>query len=212
MYRIVCLLAIAFLLAAVPCAAQGMPNNARCNLAGTWYGGSPDTPFPYYQGAIGWLGGERYSIFFQYAAEVQSVGYLRATDWTGEVAKAGPHSYSGMAFSMAQWDPMSLLLPPGVDANLPELDFIHILSVQLLDCETLQFSYDLLAVYYNFTNDINPRQTSPPPPGFAMKFDPLLVEVYHRMPMSVPAPWLSTSAATAPPNQANRKLPPGHRR
>ncbi len=184
-----------FLLSTMPCFPQGIGTNAGCNLSGTWYGGSPDAPAPYYHGTITPISADRFSITFQLALEVQSAGYLRATDWTGELSRTGPHTYSGMAFSMWQIDPNSLtLFPPGVDPSLPELDFIHIKSMEVLDCNTLRFTYDLWALYGNFTNDINPMETPPPPPGLI--FDPMIVEVYHRMPTSVPPAWLSAGASS----------------
>jgi len=175
-------LIVCFALLGIPSLAQ---NHNSCSLAGAWYGGSPDTPFPYYQGAITPNGDDRFSIVFQYAPETQSAGYLHSTDWKGELSKKKGQTYSGVAFSIWQWDPTSPLLPPGVDPNLPELDFIHVAHSELIDCDTLRFTYDKWFVYFNFTYDIKPLEP-PPPPGFIMVLDPPLVEVYHRSPTVVP--------------------------
>jgi len=184
--RCKCLLLV-FLLAATPCFSQGILNAiAGCDFAGTWYGGSPDVPFPYYHLTINPIGLERYSVIAQYASETQSAGYLHNTVWTGEFSKTGRHSYTGMVFSMWQWDPSSSLLPAGVDATLPEMDLFHINSVEVLDHDTLRFTYDKAAVYFSFMYPMSLKE-KPPDPGFVATFDPLLVEVYHRMPTSFPA-------------------------
>jgi hypothetical protein len=134
---------------------------------------------------------------FQYATELQSAGYLHATIWTGEISMTGPHSYSGMAFSQYQWNPASPLLPPGADPNLPEMDFIRIKTVEVLDCDTIRFAYDLWVVYFNFTYDIKPLETLPVAPSLIWNIDPPLVEVYHRMPTSVPEAFFSAGASSA---------------
>lgn len=187
------------LLAVVPCFSQGMGTNAGCNSAGSWYGGSPDVPSPYYGLTITPISADRFSVTGQYGTEVQSAGYLHATLWTGEFSKADAHTYSGMLFSMWQWDPKSPLLPPGVNPALPEVDFIHIKTLEFLDCNTIRLSYDLVAVYYNFSYTMMPPM-APSSPGFALKFDPLLVEVYHRIPTTVPDAWtaLGLNSAAAP--------------
>ncbi len=91
---------------------------------------------------------------------------------------------------MAQLDPTSPQLPPGVDASLSELDFIHIDHLEFIDCNTFRVTYDKWYVYYNFTNDIKPLQP-PPPPGFIWIIDPPLVEVYHRNPAAPSAHFLT---------------------
>ena len=64
---------------------------------------------------------------------------------------------------------------------MPELDFIHIAHLEFINCDTIRFTYDKWYVYYNFTNDIKPLQ-SPPPPGYIWVIDPPLVEATHRIP------------------------------
>ncbi|MFN7998331.1 MAG: hypothetical protein U0Q18_32215 [Bryobacteraceae bacterium] len=197
-------LLVVFLLATVPCFSQGTETQACCNFAGSWYGGSPDVAFPYYGLTITPISNGRFSVTGQYGSEVQSAGYLHATLWTGEFSKADAHTYRGMLFSMWQWDPLSPLLPPGVDPNLPEMDFIHVKTIEFLDCNTIRLSYDFVAVYYNSTYSIMPP-LAPPAPGFIQKFDPLLVEVYYRIPTTVPQAWRTADL----PNAAGRnwKLP-----
>ena len=190
------------LLATIPCFSQGVTTPDYCNFTGSWYGGSPDVPFPYYGLTITPITTGRFSVTGQYATEVASAGYLHATLWTGEFARTGVHTYSGMLFSIWQWDPLSPLLPPGVDPNLPEEDFIHIKTVEFVNCNSIKLSYDLVAVYYNFTYSIMPP-LPPPPPGFVQKFDPLLVEVYYRMPTTVPDSWTTGVSSAA---NANKKL------
>ena len=201
-------LLLVFLLAIVPCFSQGMGTNAGCNFVGSWYGGSPDVPFPYYGLTITPTTGGRFSLTGQYGTEVQSAGYLHATLWTGEFSKSDAHNYSGMLFSMWQWDPTSPLLPLGVDPALPEVDFIHITSVEFLDCNKIRISYDLVAVYYNFEYSMQPP-LAPPLPGFVLKFDPLLVEVYHRMPTTASDAWTGAGLSSAfAPGKGNWKHPP----
>jgi len=201
-------LMLVFLLAIVSCFSQGMGTNAGCNFAGSWYGGSPDVPFPYYGLTITPISADRFSVTGQYGTEVQSAGYLHATLWTGEFSKSDAHTYSGMLFSMWQWDPKSTLLPPGVNPALPEVDFIHIKELEFLDCNTIRFSYDLVAVYYNFQYSTQPP-LAPPLPGFVLKFDPLLVEVYHRIPTTVSGAWAGAGLSSAfAPGKGNWRRPP----
>lgn len=198
---------LVFLIAIVPCFSQGMGTNAGCNFAGSWYGGSPDVPWPYFGLTIAPISADRFSVTGQYGTEVESAGYLHATLWTGEFSKADAHTYSGMLFSIWQWNPASPLIPAGVDPALPEVDFIHIKTLQFLDCNTIQFSYDLVAVYYNAIYSTMPS-LAPPPPGFVMNFDPLLVEVYHRIPVVVPDGWKGAGlGSSVAPVNGNRKLP-----
>ncbi len=190
-------------LMAIPCVAQGTGTTAGCNISGTWYGGSPDAPSPYYQGVITSIGANRFSALFQFVPEIQSLGYLHGTNWTGEFSKTDPHSYSGMLFSMYHIDGTKMAaFPPGVDPTLPELDVIQINNVEILDCDTIKFTYGILVVYYNLTYDIKPLETVPVEPSFTLTFDPPMVEVYHRMSTSVPESFVSAtvSSAAARPN------------
>ena len=174
-----------FLLFSIPCLSQGIGTNAGCNPAGTWYGGSPEAPSPYYRLNITPISADHFSITAQLVSEIQSLGFLNATDWTGDLYKSGPHSWNGLMLQMLQWNPASA--PAGVDANLPEVDFIHIQKAEFLDCNTFKISYDVVAAYLNFTYaDVpSPLETPPTPPGYTVILDPALVEVYHRIPSSV---------------------------
>ncbi len=192
-----------FLLFSIPCFSQGVGTNAGCNLAGTWYGGDPDTaPFPYYRLNITPISADHFSITAQLVLEIQSVGYLNATDWTGDLYRSGPHSWNGMMIQMLQFNPASA--PEGVDASLPEVDFIHIQKVEFLDCNTFGISYDVVAVYFNalYTNMSDPMVTPPNPPGFV--FDPMLTEVYHRIPSSVSDSVFASAAKSAGGPQRKR--------
>ena len=181
-------LAVVALLTALPCDATGT-GSATCSLAGTWYGSSPYTPFPYYQLMITETGADQFETLAQLLpANPPPPGYLNITDWTGTFSRSGPHTYSGMLFAMAQWDPNNTTdVPAGIDTSLPELNFIHAKSIEFLDCDTVRFAYDVLYVYENYTYSVTPIKTPPDALGAVVNFDPLLVEVYHRVPTSLSA-------------------------
>jgi hypothetical protein len=88
------------------------------------------------------------------------------------------------------------------------MDFIHAKTVEFLDCNTIRLSYDMVAVYYNFTYAIMPP-LAPPPPGFVQKFDPLLVEVYHRIPTPIPDRWAAGHSGAFAPARDKWKRWPG---
>ena len=188
MKRVVSVLFVLFLVGVV-CFAQIAAAPANCKLEGSWYGGRPDISYPYYQAAITPNGDDRYSIVYQYFGAV-SDPYLYWTDWKGDIIKKSGKTYTGLFFQMAQLDPTSPQLPPGVDASLSELDFIHIDHLEFIDCNTFRVTYDMWYVYYNFTNDIKPLQP-PPPPGYIWILDPPIVEVYHRNPAAPSAHFLT---------------------
>ncbi len=183
--------ALVFLLVSIPCFSQGNSANAGCALTGSWYGGDPAVPFPYYRVTFTPLGGERFLQIAEYTGDKSD--YVGWSNWAGEYIKSGPHSYTGMLSSMWLWNPDSVNKPDGVDAGLPEMDFVRIQKAELIDCNTIRISYDVVAVYFNFTYDTVPLVTPPSPPGFALQGDELIVEVYHRMPASVSSDILSTS-------------------
>jgi hypothetical protein len=188
-------------LATVTCLAQGA-GPANCSLQGSWYGGAPEAGFPYYQGLITSQGGDRYSMIFQYGAAV-APPYLNWTDWKGDLIKKHGQTYTALIFQMLQLDPSSPLLPPGVDAGLPEIDFIHIDHLEFIDCNTIRITYDKWYVYYNFRNDIKPLQ-APPWPGYIWIIDPPLVEVYHRIPAAGPPSPSTDMNSIGPETQAKR--------
>ncbi len=197
------LLLMVLLLTAIPCFSQGMGTNAGCNIAGTWYGGSLDAPFPYYRLNIVPISADHMSITAQLMFEFQSQGFLNLTDWTGDLYKSGAHSWKGMIFQMLQLNRDVFTPANGYDADLPEIDFIRISNVEFSDCNTVKFSYDLWAVYYNYTYASVPKplETPPAPPGFV--FNPLLEEVYSRIPSSVSPDFVAVpnSAAKKPPRR-----------
>jgi hypothetical protein len=204
MKRVISLLFVLFLVG-MASFAQTAATPANCSLVGAWYGGSPDTSFPYYQAAITPNDGDRYSIVYQYWGGIPSP-YMSWTDWKGDIVKKSGKTYTGVFFQMQRMDPTSPDLPPGVDGNLPELDFIHIDHLEFIDCNTFRVTYDKWYVYYNFTNDIKPLQP-PPPPGYIWIIDPPLVEVYHRIPSAGSGHFLTD--LLAPDTQIGRgPLPP----
>ena len=179
------ILVLLVLFAAAPCVADGT-GPAGCSFSGTWYGGDPNVPAPYYHLTITQTSGDRYSTLAQLVPSVPlPPGYVNVTLWTGEFSKTGPQTHSGMFFSMAQWDPTSKDVPVGIDPNTPELNFIHAKQVEFLDCNTIRFTYDVLYVYENYTYAVEPIQTPPTGLGAIVNFDPSLVEVYHRVPTSL---------------------------
>lgn len=200
-YMFLCLL-----LAAISCFAQQGVGN-ECSPAGHWYGGMPEAGFPYYQAAITSQGGDRYSIVYQYFS-AGGPPFLYATDWKGDLIKKHGQTYTGLLSQMLQLDPSSPLLPPGVDANLPEMDFIHIDHLEFIDCNTIRITYDTWYVYYNFTNEVKPLQP-PPPPGYIWIIDPPLVEVYHRAPAAGAASLSADMISKSPETQVKQgALPP----
>ena len=119
-----------------------------------------------------------------------------------------PTNFKGYIMSMYQWDPVSPLLPPGVDPALPEMDFIPY-SIDFLDCNTFQGTIRHWYVYYNFTNDITPLSKNSRPPDLVMDFDPPIIEVYHRAPNSCPGcPFasVSSSSTAAPMSRSGKDL------
>jgi hypothetical protein len=196
--RTISSIVFAFCLAAVTCLAQGAAP-ANCGLEGAWYGGAPDAGFPYYQAFIASQGGDRYSAIFEYGAAV-TPPYLNWTQWKGDLVKKHGKSYAALIFQMLQFDPLSPLLPPGVDPNLPEIDFIHVDHMEFIDCNTISITYDKWYVYYNFTNDIKPLQ-EPPWPGYIWIIDPPIVEVYHRIPAAGSASFSMNMTSIGPATQ-----------
>ena len=193
-------------LATLACFAQ-ITAPANCSMVGSWYGGMPEAGFPYYQAAITPQGGDRFSIVAQYNSTVVPP-YLSWTDWKGDIVKKHGQTYTGSFFQMLQLDPLSPLLPPGVNASLPEVDFIHIDHLEFINCDTIRFTYDKWYVYYNFTNDIKPLQP-PPPPGYIWIIDPPLVEVYHRIPEAGSGSFLPDLTSIGPETQVKRgPMPP----
>jgi len=193
------------LVTAVACMA-GNPS-APCTPAGTWYGGSPDAGFPYYHMTLTPISPTRFATRGQLASEIASAGYLSATDWTGDEIKTGPKTYKGTIMSMWQWNPESA--PEGVNAMLPELDFIPY-SIKMLDCDTFEGTIRHWYVYYNFTNDITPLSKTSRPPDVVMDFNPPIVEVYHRAPESCPGcpfPPTAGNATAAPTSKFGKALP-----
>ena len=205
MIRKGCLVLFVLCIATVFCLAQGAAP-AKCSLDGTWYGGAPEAGFPYYQVLISSRGGDRYSLVAEYGAAV-TPPYLNWTQWKGDLAKNHAENYTGLLFQMLQFDPLSPGLPPGVDPNLPEIDFIYINNLEFIDCNTISITYDRWYVYYNFTNDIKPLQP-PQWPGYIWIIDPPLVEVYHR----IPGVHMGGQPAIGPETQVRRgALLPGAR-
>jgi len=176
---------LVFLFGSVAACLGQSGTNANCTLAGTWYGGSPDAGFPYYHMTLTPLTSSSFSTRGQYDSEIGSLGYLHATDWTGDLTQNGKKTFRGFIMSMWQWDPASNLLPPGVDAALPEMDFIPY-NVEFLDCNSFKGTIHHWYVYFNFTNDIKPLSKQSRPPDLVMDFDPPIVEIYHRAPNSCP--------------------------
>ena len=205
--RNVIVVVIVLLVTAATCLAGGP--SSPCTLAGTWYGGSPDAGAPYYQMTFTPITGNRFATRGQFAPEIASMGYLSATDWTGDETKVGPNTYKGYIMAMFQWNPDSTLRPPTADPMLPELDFIPY-TIQMLDCNTFQGTIRHWYVYYNFTNDITPLSKRSRPPDAVMDFDPPIVEVYRRAPDSCPGcPFATTpsSATAAPASRLGKALP-----
>ena len=137
--------------------------------------------------------------------------YLYWTNWKGDIVKKSGKTYTGLFFQMAQLDPTSPLLPPGVDPNLSELDFIHIDHLEFIDCNTFRVTYDKWYMYYNFTYDIKPLQP-PPPPGSIWIIDPPLVEVYHRIPAAGQGRFLTDWLAPDTQIQSGPLLPKAMRK
>jgi hypothetical protein len=69
--------------------------NPNCTLAGTWYGGSPDAGFPYYHMTFTPVTASRFALRGQYDSEIGSLGYLYATDCTGDQTATGPNTFKG---------------------------------------------------------------------------------------------------------------------
>ena len=202
MKRVVYMVFALILVTAATCLAQKASTLTNCSLVGAWYGGMPDVPYPYYTAAITAQAGDRYSIVYQYYGEI-TPPYLYWTDWKGNIVKKHGQTYTGLFFQMARLDPASSLLPPGVDPLLPEMDFIHIDHLEMIDCNTFRVTYDKWYTYYNFTNDIKPLQ-SPPPPGSIWIIDPPLVEVYHRIPEASASVWSADLTLIGPETQVQR--------
>ena len=195
--RNVALALIVLFATAAPCLAGNGNGNANCTVAGTWYGGSPDAGSLYYQTTFTPVTPTNFSSRWQYNPEIASLGCLHATDWSGDISRSRPGEFKGYIMSMYQWDPVSPLLPPGVDPALPEMDFIPY-SIDFLDCNTFQGTIRHWYVYYNFTNDITPLSKNSRPPDLVMDFDPPIIEVYHRAPNSCPGcPFASVSSSCA---------------
>ncbi len=181
--RVILALLSVFLLGSTVAVAQA--GGAACSLEGGWFGGYPGVPFPFYTATFTALSGNRYLMVVEYGPEIQSMGYLNATLWKGELTKKSTGAYTGVFLAQRWWDPQSPYLPAGVNPNLPEMDFVVADPVELIDCNTFRITYTFWFVYYNYTNDIIPMVTEPAPPGFMFVLGAPALE-YHRVPANCP--------------------------
>lgn len=153
--------------------------NARCEIAGTWFGGSDPTT-PYLMTVIPNRAG-RYTAVFQLAAPVHALGYANLSTWSGELVQIGPNRYEAWAIIFATLDP-DVAAEAGVDPSIPELDYVHSYIEFTDDCNTVSNVIDALNWYTNFdfTKGTVPFVTEPD--GMALPEGVTIDEVYYRMP------------------------------
>ena len=173
------LLMIIFVSVAVPCLAQGY--GSACDLSGTWIGGS-DPSVPIYKLTFVPVAAGQYSAMGQF---IPNIG-LYYSNYTGQVRKDGPKTYSGNMVASFEINQSSIefYATLGIDLTLndTEVDGVHDTFV-LLDCNTLQGTIDWFGWYLPITNEKIPFVTQPEV-EFIRDFNGgvSIIETYRRVP------------------------------
>jgi hypothetical protein len=153
------------------------PNGtARCELTGTWYGGS-SAEIPYLATFSPSTGG-RYTAQFQLVYTPADIGYKTWTTWTGEALRTTGGEYDVYAISYWIMTP-EYAAENGFDTSTPELDMVRS-HVKFTDCDTMTNEIDLLTAHIPFDPAVDKPFTGPY--DFELPAGETIVETYQRMP------------------------------
>ena len=148
--------------------ADGVNNSVprQCDLAGVWYGGSPDAQ---YMLTIIQDPGGNYTMIGAAAFTQQSLGYPVTTPFSSSIVKLPSNRFEFFGTGMVNTS-------DGFPAPTPELWALHG-TARLTNCDSLQLDYDFFGAYFMPT-DKKPFFSSPDyvvvPPPFS--------ETYKKMP------------------------------
>jgi hypothetical protein len=140
------LVVVVLLLISVPAGfSQGI--GKKCDVSGTWYGGSAD-PLQYLW-TITPIGAGRYQSLIQ-AGFYPPAGQKSWTTWSGEITKIDGKSYESQEMSYWVFE----------GSPLPQVQIVHT-DIELTDCNTLVSTIDLWAAYLSFTLEMTPFVDDP---------------------------------------------------
>ncbi|MHB8799863.1 MAG: hypothetical protein ACYDBY_15500 [Thermoanaerobaculia bacterium] len=193
----------AIALLACPALAETGRSASACDLTGTWYGGS-DVATPYLAaftpadaGPYSPFGPDRYTVTFQLAANLSSLGLASWTSWFGEAVRTGPRRFEVFTIMYIVMTP-ELAAESGVDGTLPELSAVHGVVELSGDCASMTQTIDRYDDILAFDSSVMVPFETPPDFEWISLIGAPIVETYRRMPTVLAAPQEALRATDTP--------------